>query len=569
MGKLVPAAVLLTALVTAPPAAAGDRVRAAALVTYIHGMTDEIAAREVGPEGVPELLELLQDPGFPRRDNVVAFLGHLRSKTATSGLAGFLAQPVGDPAAPPDDRAVLLVPRALGLIAEAGDPAAASALAAIAGGDPAVTGAYDDETRELLGREAERSLAALAPGATLKPSSFPAPLDGKALASPAPANPAAVAYVEDTSPRGVAANLTYANHAAVAISPQYGMRDAVAKQLLGEAALISGRADFYNDVACCSELHLGAPGGTFGTLTDGNDIINDESQLEAVLKAGTQRIKIVRIINWCDGVGGTNVIGCSLVNGFGMILVRIPEHESMLWLHEFGHNIGLEHASLSNYVMYPYLTGDNLGLQAFECLRFHNPPAASRAAEIDTGVCADVDQDGVVDRIDDCPGVQNNDQIDDDGDGLGSACDNCPGTPNPAQTDIDHDGYGDACDSCIDVDGDGAGRAPATGCPLDCNDTNPAIHPGALDLCDGVDDDCNGVKDDAVCSRFALAGQSRVDGITLATMGRSFGACSQDPAGEPWGRLDYNGDKCLDGDDLAVLTLAFGCTGEQRVCPNH
>lgn len=66
---------------------------------------------------------------------------------------------------------------------------------------------------------------------------------------------------------------------------------------------------------------------------------------------------------------------------------------------------------------------------------------------------------------------------------------------------------------CLDaggreVDRDGDGHA----C-LDCNDADPAIHPGAAEACDRVDNDCNGVVDDAPCNcapletggaRFAL-----------------------------------------------------------------
>src|SRR5262245_13353780 len=46
---------------------------------------------------------------------------------------------------------------------------------------------------------------------------------------------------------------------------------------------------------------------------------------------------------------------------------------------------------------------------------------------------------------------------------------------------------------CRDDDGDGYARNCS---PTDCNDTNPAIHPGASELCNGVDDDCNTVVDD-------------------------------------------------------------------------
>jgi hypothetical protein len=52
-----------------------------------------------------------------------------------------------------------------------------------------------------------------------------------------------------------------------------------------------------------------------------------------------------------------------------------------------------------------------------------------------------------------------------------------------------------------DADGDGfigtAPRMSPAGCGGDdCNDQNPLIHPGAVESCDGVDEDCNGVLDD-------------------------------------------------------------------------
>jgi hypothetical protein len=43
----------------------------------------------------------------------------------------------------------------------------------------------------------------------------------------------------------------------------------------------------------------------------------------------------------------------------------------------------------------------------------------------------------------------------------------------------------------------------------DCDDTNPAIHPGATEICNGLDDDCNGAADDGlpVATYYADADQ--------------------------------------------------------------
>ena len=60
----------------------------------------------------------------------------------------------------------------------------------------------------------------------------------------------------------------------------------------------------------------------------------------------------------------------------------------------------------------------------------------------------DLDEDGVDDATDNCPSVENPEQLDADGDGLGNACDNCVRTTNLGQEDSDGDGVGDECDEC-------------------------------------------------------------------------------------------------------------------------
>lgn len=50
------------------------------------------------------------------------------------------------------------------------------------------------------------------------------------------------------------------------------------------------------------------------------------------------------------------------------------------------------------------------------------------------------------------------------------------------------------------LDRDGDGHPPVSCGGRDCNDTDPYVHPGEPELCDGKDNDCNGVVDDGdVC----------------------------------------------------------------------
>jgi len=58
--------------------------------------------------------------------------------------------------------------------------------------------------------------------------------------------------------------------------------------------------------------------------------------------------------------------------------------------------------------------------------------------------------------------------------------------------DADGDGYGDGATGVDTCDGGGTHVADAT----DCDDTDGAVSPGAEEVCNGSDDDCDGVADD-------------------------------------------------------------------------
>jgi hypothetical protein len=90
--------------------------------------------------------------------------------------------------------------------------------------------------------------------------------------------------------------------------------------------------------------------------------------------------------------------------------------------------------------------------------------------------------------------------------------------------------------NCRDNDGDGYGQYCAAG--PDCDDNNSAIHPGATEVCNGIDDNCNGQTDEGVKTTFYRDADSDTFGDAAVTMQ----ACT-----EPAGYLSDNSD-CNDAD---------------------
>jgi hypothetical protein len=121
--------------------------------------------------------------------------------------------------------------------------------------------------------------------------------------------------------------------------------------------------------------------------------------------------------------------------------------------------------------------------------------------------------------------------------------------------DADSDGYGDAgtsMESC---------EAPSgwVSDDRDCDDGDAAIHPAGDELCNGVDDDCDGDTDEA-SSIDALTWYADTDGDSFGDLGSTTPACSQ-----PSGYVDDSAD-CDDGDAAIHPDATELCDGVDNDC---
>jgi hypothetical protein len=143
--------------------------------------------------------------------------------------------------------------------------------------------------------------------------------------------------------------------------------------------------------------------------------------------------------------------------------------------------------------------------------------------------------------------------IDDDCDGLVDDDDGAVSGTSTWYADADGDGYGTSSYSASACDAPSGYVADAT----DCDDGDASAYPGATELCDGVDDDCDGDVDEGVETTWYLD----LDGDGYGDDAYSAEACSA-----PSGLYVAAGGDCDDGDSAYNPGATPGCDGEDYDC---